>query len=72
MPYVRPTIKYAYNCPNCDTWFIEGSFGCGIIHMAGDCCHYGEQKLAVKILGMVGAGGELVDSDSRITREKSS
>lgn len=56
MPYVRPTIKYAYNCPNCDTWFIEGSFGCGIIHMAGDCCHYGEQKLAVKILGMVGGG----------------
>ena len=33
-----------YTCPLCGGTFKRGNFRCAVVHLPGECCHYGDQE----------------------------
>jgi len=36
-----------YRCPTCRGYFLKGNVSCCVMHMAGECCHYGDVPVDV-------------------------
>jgi len=48
-------------CPKCELWYgYQGGavrVSCAVMHMPGDCCHYGQTQLQVTAVKAIGPDG---------------